>query len=189
MGTSDQAQVTSELLEENGRLKCCVEDLMRETSVDSLTGVYNRGWFNARLVEVQSIGRDHNHEFGVAVIDIDHFKRVNDTHGHQAGDHVLREVAHALERVTQQTENIARYGGEEFVLPLEHATRQEMVTGGERLRREVESTEIRFEATRVPVTVSVAIAHGPPCQHKNFSQVLFARADAAMYEARRCGRN
>jgi diguanylate cyclase (GGDEF)-like protein len=189
LGTSDQDQVPSELLEENGRLKRRVQDLIRETSVDALTGIYNRGWFNTHMSEVQAISRINDQEFGVAIIDIDRFKLVNDTHGHQAGDHVLREVAQALNGVTRQDETIARYGGEEFVLLLENACQQGMAVVGERLRSQVEAATIEFEGKSIPVTVSVGIAHGYPWQNANFSQELFARADAALYEAKHNGRN
>lgn len=189
IGTADQDQVPCQLLEENGRLKRRVQDLIRETSIDALTGVYNRSWFNTHMAEVQAISRIHNQEFGIAVLDIDHFKKVNDTHGHQAGDHVLREVAQTLSAVTRKDETIARYGGEEFVLLLEDACKNGMLIVGERLRSQVEAAKIEFEGTAIPVTVSVGVAHGKPGQNDSFGKELFARADAALYEAKHNGRN
>ncbi len=189
VGTEKHDQVPSALLEENGRLKRRVQDLIRETSVDALTGVFNRNWFNARMIEVQAVSRLQNVEFGIAVIDIDHFKEVNDNFGHQAGDAVLRDVAQALSSVTRNDETIARYGGEEFVLLLENASPMGMEAVGERLRSTVENTAIEFEGTPIPVTVSIGIAHGMPQQNNNFCKEVFARADAALYEAKHNGRN
>lgn len=189
IGTEQQDQVPSELLEENGRLKRRVQDLMRETCIDTLTGLYNRNWFNTHMAEVQAISRIHNQEFGVAVIDIDHFKKVNDTWGHQAGDHVLREVAQGLQNVTRHNETIARYGGEEFVLLLEDAHREGMKIVGERLRASVEQLTVNYDGTAIPVTVSIGLAHGRPTENDSFKEELFARADAALYEAKHNGRN
>lgn len=189
IGTAEQDQVPSELLEENGRLKRRVQDLMRETSIDTLTGLYNRNWFNTHLAEVQAISRIHNQEFGIAVIDIDHFKVVNDTWGHQAGDYVLQEVSKALKNVTRQNETVARFGGEEFVLLLEDTHRNGMQIVGERLRKRVEETVIEFGGNVIPVTVSVGLAHGHPTENDSFKEELFARADAALYEAKHNGRN
>jgi two-component system cell cycle response regulator len=189
VGTEKHDQVPAALLEENGRLKCRVQDLIKETSVDALTGVFNRNWLNAKMNEVQAVSRLHNAEFGIAVIDIDHFKDVNDRHGHRAGDAVLREVAQALSSVTRKDETIARYGGEEFVLLLEHASHQGMEAVGEQLRSTVENTSIDFEGTPIPVTVSIGIAHGMPLENNDFCKEVFARADAALYEAKHNGRN
>jgi len=189
VGTENHDQVPAALLEENGRLKRRVQDLIKESSVDTLTGVFNRNWFNAKMTEVQAVSRLQNVEFGIAVIDIDHFKRVNDNHGHQAGDAVLHDVAQALNSVTRQDETIARYGGEEFVLLLEHASPKGMLAVGERLRSTVEKTRIEFEGKQIPVTVSIGIAHGMPLQNNDFCREVFARADAALYEAKHNGRN
>ena len=189
VGTEKHDQVPAALLEENGRLKRRVQDLIRETSVDALTGVFNRNWFNARMAEVQAVSRLQEVEFGIAVIDIDHFKDVNDNFGHQAGDVVLRDVAQALSSVTRRDETIARYGGDEFVLLRENANTIGMTAVGERLRSTVEQTVIEVDGTRIPVTVSIGIAHGMPQQNNDFCKEVFARADAALYEAKHNGRN
>ncbi len=189
VGTADANRVPSALLEENGRLKRRVQDLIRETSIDTLTGVYNRGWFNTHLAEVQAISRIHNQEFAVAMIDIDHFKHVNDTYGHPAGDVVLREVAQVLSGVTCTDETIARYGGEEFSLVLVDVNPDGVTAVGERLRSQVESANIECDGVQIRVTVSVGIAYGSPTENDSFAQELFARADAALYEAKHNGRN
>ena len=189
VGTEHHERVPSALLEENGRLKRRVEDLLHEAHIDALTGLYNRNWFESQMAELQAVSRVRQQNFGIAIIDIDHFKNVNDTFGHLAGDRVLREVAQALNKVTRDSENVARYGGEEFVLLLEAADHSGMETVGRRLRDSVASTRICFENNVIAVTVSVGIACGCPGPSDQFSQELFARADAALYEAKHNGRN
>jgi len=122
------------------------------------------------------------------VIDIDRFKLVNDTYGHQAGDHILKQVAAALNHVTRDDETMARYGGEEFCVLLEDAKLDGMMIVGERLRTAVEKLPIVFENQAIPVTISVGISMGTPTG-KEFGLQLFAEADAALYQAKQTGRN
>lgn len=125
---------------------------------------------------------------GLAVVDIDHFKTVNDTHGHQAGDYILQAVAQNLERVTRTNETLARYGGEEFAVLLEDVTEEGMHVFGERLRSSIESLSLEFDGTKIPITISMGIA----CDTLNSDisgSELFARADAALYQSKQDGRN
>ena len=112
-------EVPGELMAENGRLKQRVEDLIRQTRTDALTGIANRGFFDRRLNELTQQTLRRQNRMGVAVVDIDHFKKVNDTYGHQAGDHILQNVAKALQDVVRANETLARYGGEEFAVLIE----------------------------------------------------------------------
>jgi len=182
-------RVPDGLLEENGRLKRRVQDLLRETSFDGLTGIHNRAWFDTNVLEVQALSRLNEIQFGIALIDIDHFKDVNDQHGHQAGDHVLRSVAQTLNRVTRREETLARYGGEEFALILLDANAEGMTVAGERLRATIESEVIEYSGQQIPITVSIGIAHGHPTSDPGFSRLLFAKADEVLYAAKRDGRN
>jgi len=180
--------VPNELLAENGRLKQQVEDLVKQTSTDGLTGIANRAFFDRRLMELTQHCLRRESTMGVVVIDIDRFKSVNDTYGHQAGDHILKQVAQALDGVTRDDETIARYGGEEFCVLLEDAKLEGMTIVGERLRTAVERLPILFESQSIPVTISVGIAMGTP-DSKDFGLRLFAEADAALYQAKQTGRN
>lgn len=180
--------VPNELLEENGRLKQQVEDLVKQTSTDGLTGVANRSFFDRRLTELTQHCLRRKEAMGVVVIDIDRFKLVNDTYGHQAGDHILKQVAAALNHVTRDDETMARYGGEEFCVLLEDAKLDGMMIVGERLRTAVEKLPIVFENQAIPVTISVGISMGTPTG-KEFGLQLFAEADAALYQAKQTGRN
>ena len=187
--TGNERRVPAELLEENGRLKLRVEDLIRETSIDPLTRVYNRAFFSQKLQELQAVSRLRKQDFGVAVMDIDHFKQVNDTHGHAAGDYVLKEVAQALCGASRANEVLARYGGEEFALLLENTTPAGTAIVAERMRTVVEMLDLSFAGKSIPVTISVGVASGTPVVDDGFADQLFALADAALYQAKRQGRN
>ncbi|MEZ6062783.1 MAG: diguanylate cyclase [Planctomycetaceae bacterium] len=182
-------RVPAELLEENGRLKMRVEDLIQETCIDPLTRVYNRKVFFDKLQELQAVSRLRKHDLGIAVMDIDHFKRVNDTYGHAAGDYVLKQVAQALCGASRTNEILARYGGEEFSLLLENTNPAGMETVAERMRSTVEKLFVCFEGTQIPVTISVGIASGTPTADDRFAEQLFSLADAALYQAKHSGRN
>lgn len=188
MNEASSAQVPAELVAENGRLKQQVQSLVIQTSTDALTGVANRAYFDRRLDELNQHCLRHNIVYGIAAIDIDHFKQVNDTHGHQAGDAVLKKVAEALQTATRSNETLARYGGEEFAVLMEDVTPQGMHIVGERLRAAVESLEVCHGEVRIPVTVSVGVASGAPT-NGDFHITLYANADAALYKAKQGGRN
>ncbi|MEO2013610.1 MAG: diguanylate cyclase [Fuerstiella sp.] len=180
--------VPTELVAENGRLKMQVEHLVKQTSTDALTGIANRAFFDRRLTEMVYQCLRNKVQMGVAVIDIDHFKKVNDTHGHLAGDHILKHVAQVLEGVTRNVETLARYGGKEFAVLLENVATDGMTIVGERLRSVVEKLEISFEGTQIPITVSIGICCGFPTDGE-CGVKLFAMADAALYQAKQDGRN
>lgn len=184
----DATNVPGELLAENGRLKRQVEDLVKQTSTDALTTVANRAFFDRRLGELTQQSLRQQCEMGIAVVDIDHFKHVNDTYGHQAGDHILQQVAGGLEDVTRANETLARYGGEEFAILLEDIKPGGMTILGERIRTKIEELEIRHGEERIPITISIGIATGVP-ESDTYGLKLFAEADAALYEAKQTGRN
>jgi diguanylate cyclase (GGDEF)-like protein len=182
--------VPVELLEENGRLKRRVADLLHVSRVDSLTGLCNRAYLLQELAERAALHRVRGLALGMAVIDIDHFKRINDTFGHQAGDAALKVVANILQDTLRDSDIVGRYGGEEFVAILTDANAAGLAVVGERLRRRIEQTEFVFEGNRSPVTASLGLVEGhvTGSEHE-FGRQLFAAADAAMYRAKNSGRN
>ncbi len=119
---------------------------------------------------------------GVLMIDVDHFKRLNDTHGHAVGDDVLRSVAKVLDAELRAGDMVGRYGGEEFTVVMPGARGSEVQGAAERLRRAVERS-----AGPVPVTVSVGVAWAPA--HGSCRTELLSAADGALYEAKAAGRN
>lgn len=153
---------------------------------DPLTKAFNRRALNERLeTELAHLTR-HGGELAVMLFDLDHFKRVNDTFGHLAGDHVLRTFANLVSTMTRREDFFARYGGEEFVMlcrstPLDHAKAL-----AERIRVAVERERVVYSERVIPVTVSIGIASAwPRCT----SAEVIGVADAALYAAKNAGRN
>ncbi len=106
----------------NGRLKRRVADLLHVSRIDALTGICNRAYLLQELSERAALHRVRGWSLGMAVIDIDHFKKINDTYGHQAGDQALKVVAETLKNTIRDSDIVGRYGGEEFVVLLEDST-------------------------------------------------------------------
>jgi diguanylate cyclase (GGDEF)-like protein len=160
--------------------------LEQETITDPLLGIFNRRCLDRRLLEeVLRAGR-HRLDLALLMVDIDNFKLVNDTWGHQVGDLVLHHLTQLLVDALRQTDILARYGGEEFVILLPHTSEEESCKLAERLRSAVEQTPLH----RVPelkVTVSIGVACLLPEEDDAYS--LLERADKAMYWAKREGRN
>lgn len=187
---SPEKTVPNELMEENGLLKRRVADLLQASRTDSLTGIFNRAHFLSQLAERVALHRVRRQSLGLAVVDIDHFKKINDTYGHQAGDQILREVAQALLGGLRDRDLLARYGGEEFVILMDDANPEGLPIVGERLRARVAGLEVEFEGRKIPVTISIGLTESPVvCEEANFARQLFAAADAAMYRAKHSGRN
>jgi diguanylate cyclase (GGDEF)-like protein len=160
-----------------------------EASVrDSLTGTYNRHFFRERLgMEIAYAGR-HNAQASVLMFDVDHFKNVNDTYGHPAGDAVLKNVAAATLRLLRTEDVLARYGGEEFIVLLRGVSLRGAERAGERVRAVVEELRTRVEGAVIPVTVSVGCA-SIACADRLDAETLVTVADRRLYAAKRGGRN
>jgi diguanylate cyclase (GGDEF)-like protein len=155
---------------------------------DGLTGLYNRRYVEESLVREESRARRSGQSFGVMMIDIDNFKRFNDTLGHAAGDAVLRTIGQYMQSAARGEDIISRYGGEEFVLVMAHASQSSVPERAERLRRGVQELAIEYERQRVgPVTISVGIGGFP--DHGESGQAVLRVADAALYRAKQSGRD
>jgi diguanylate cyclase (GGDEF)-like protein len=156
---------------------------------DGLTGVFNRRYFEERITSEFAFSARHGSALCVLIVDIDHFKRVNDRWGHQAGDMVLRRVAAELRAGVRTEDVVARYGGEEFAV----LARGIDVTGtrmfAERVRLMAERAHIVWEGERIPVTVSIGLAHNHAGAAVSRAERLVAAADQALYAAKRAGRN
>ena len=162
--------------------------LSREAQVDPLTQVAVRRVLERRLHEEHDRCCEEGGAMAVVLCDLDHFKRINDTFGHPAGDAALVAVAREMESTKGERELVARYGGEEFVLLLPGATGERALAVAERLRRRVEELEVEIDGRRVPLTLSAGVASFPELYVKAAAElVLFA--DEALYEAKRRGRN
>jgi diguanylate cyclase (GGDEF)-like protein len=155
---------------------------------DGLTKAFNKKYFTDRLESEFTFAVRHGSPLGLVLFDIDHFKKVNDTHGHQAGDHVLSEIAALLSATLRAEDVFARYGGEEFAVICRGSDAGQSMVVGERLRKAVESSRFVYEGTHIPVTISVGIAVLPDPTVKDASDVV-ALADQALYQSKHAGRN
>jgi len=155
---------------------------------DSLTGLYNRRHFEERLLEELKRGQRQGSPVSLLILDIDHFKAVNDTYGHPAGDATLREVAQRLQMCFREIDVLCRYGGEEFAAILPLCPQEEAVMVAERVRSAIEGLPSGGEGVLpCPVTVSIGVASFP---HPSTTPTGLQRAaDEALYEAKRRGRN
>jgi two-component system cell cycle response regulator len=156
---------------------------------DGLTGVFNRKHLEERLDAEVAYAIRHNTELSLAILDVDHFKRVNDTHGHLAGDAVLKGVARVLTEGLRTEDVLGRYGGEEFVI----VTRGIPVGGAfllaDRLRASLAATRLQFGTAVLQVTASAGVASLVCCQGRTDKITLLAIADARLYKAKQGGRN
>jgi diguanylate cyclase (GGDEF)-like protein len=154
---------------------------------DPLTGLYNRGIFQERLETEFSYSERNERPVGVLLVDLDHFKRVNDEYGHQAGDTVLRVVASALQRVVRRYDLVARYGGEELAIVARDITARNAEILGGRIAASIRALSIPWRGRTISVTASVGVAVYDSCFPTPAE--LLAAADAALYEAKRSGRD
>ncbi len=163
-------------------------EVQRLVKFDGLTGVANRAYFDETLADTLLRTRSRAAPVSLIVLDLDHFKLVNDTHGHTAGDAVLRQAAAVAQGVAEGAALFARTGGEEFAVILPGVALDAARTLAERIRAAIEAAEITFEGRRIPMTVSLGVAERP-ARSAESAEDLFRRADERLYEAKSAGRN
>ncbi len=155
---------------------------------DPLTGLYNRRFGMTRLTEEFARSIRNDLPLGIMVFDIDHFKKVNDTHGHLIGDRVLVNIAKTARTVIREGDILMRYGGEEFVIILPGASVKDSYTLAERLRHLIEDTSVHHGTQSINLTVSIGISSHPECNASD-ANTLLKYADDALYLAKESGRN
>jgi diguanylate cyclase (GGDEF)-like protein len=162
-------------------------ELRHQAETDALTGLPNRRAVAGRLAHEALRVTRYGRPLAALILDIDHFKQVNDTLGHDAGDHVLRQVARAVAGALRDVDVAGRWGGEEFVVLLPETRLAEAVEVGERLRHRVRELVLEWQGHAIPVAISVGVAASPaPLRDP---ALLVARADAALYAAKAAGRD
>ena len=164
------------------------ENLQRVAAMDPLTGVYNRRFGLQRLTEEYGRSIRSGDPLGLLMLDLDHFKAINDTYGHVVGDRVLQSVVRAARQVLRVGDVLLRYGGEEFMIVLPGAGRDDLEQTAERVRRAVAEAEIAEAGQRIPVTVSIG-GSGLPDKSATSPQDLIVVADAALYTSKESGRD
>jgi len=162
-------------------------ELARQAARDSLTGMLNRGSFMAEFERELARVRRGAGALSLAMFDLDLFKQLNDAHGHPAGDEVLRNVAASMQASIRQPDILGRYGGEEFALIMPDTDTEAAMRVAERIRAEVQTRGVQWQDQRLSITISGGIAsYG---LHGQSGDALIAAADAALYAAKRTGRN
>jgi diguanylate cyclase (GGDEF)-like protein len=174
-------------LEDEVKTAYSLESTLRsEAETDSLTGLYNRKYAFSHLNE--AIGNAHQYSTNISLlmVDIDFFKKVNDTYGHQAGDQVLKQVSAAITKTLREHDIVGRYGGEEYIVGLINITSELAHQVAERIRQIVAGTSIKINEQTISVTVSIGMTC--LCEEDNLHD-LIKRSDTALYSAKKSGRN
>ena len=185
---------------QNDTLRANIQSGLEAAVTDPLTGLHNRRYALPHLARLARQSAMDRQAFAVMILDIDHFKNINDTYGHATGDMVLVDVAKRLRSKLRPTDMIARIGGEEFMVAMPGTTLEQARLMAERLRRAVETRAFggpenagpmaQVNALSVQVTMSIGVAlGGPECQTEEGITALFDRADTALYRAKSDGRN
>jgi diguanylate cyclase (GGDEF)-like protein len=178
-----EARMESQRLNEEKRV------ILKAASTDGLTNIANRAAFDERLREELDRAREKGQSLGLLMMDVDRFKQLNDTYGHQAGDEVLRRLAACVRETVKNAGFAARYGGEEFVIILPNETPDAVHDLAESVRAAIASETIQHNGQEIRVTASLgAVCIGPDTATMNCKEVI-GKADRQLYQAKRAGRN
>ena len=165
-----------------------LQHLYDASVTDALTGANNREYFDSRLATELAYARRHSVELSLMMMDIDHFKHINDSFGHQAGDLALVELVRTIRGRLRAEDVFCRYGGEEFAVILRTTDLVSAGRAAERVRREVQQLQINYQGRIVPITISIGCA-SLACCSEGSSAELISIADRRLYVAKRSGRN
>jgi diguanylate cyclase (GGDEF)-like protein len=176
------------------------DEIYRLTTTDGLTQIYNKRYFLKEMEREMSRSIRYDRDLSLVMCDIDHFKPINDTYGHLAGDHVLRQVAQRIVGHIRRDDVFARYGGEEFVMMLPEIDRTQASGMAEKIRKIIEAEPFHFDNVSIPVTLSLGVADLKEYQEKSdipaanqttdINCFAFIKlADDRLYEAKESGRN
>ena len=179
-GREELATINKTLTEKN-------KELQTLSITDSLTGLYNRKHFMEALATEVARAKRHKHPCSVMMIDIDYFKKYNDTFGHQAGDDLLKKIGGIFTESLRSIDYAARYGGDEFIVLLPEVGSGGVFEVAQRIRERVDTEALSSDAKVVAITISVGVAAFP--EHGENPETLIASADGALYHAKRSGRN
>ena len=168
-------------------LQSANKELAILSRTDRLTGLFNRGYWQEQLEHSWSLHKRYNRLYSLVIFDIDHFKKVNDTYGHQAGDVIIKLVAEIAQECARDSDCVGRYGGEEFTIILPHTDSEGARVFSERLRKKVEQQVVRYEEHEIRFTVSLGVAQISP--RYDSETAWLEAADQALYQSKHGGRN
>jgi diguanylate cyclase (GGDEF)-like protein len=164
-----------------------LENLSEQAIRDPLTGIFNRRYMDKILQDEISRSRENGSMLGIIMADVDHFKRVNDVYGHQAGDLVLQSIAKLFKQCVRAVDIVCRYGGEEFVIIMPGVTLSTLSKSAEEIRFRCQAMCMTYKEQEIRVTLSMGLAAYP--KHGLQMDELLIRADQSMYSAKQQGRN
>lgn len=186
----EKAQLYRQVHDLNAQLETALAELKERSCRDGLTSALNRGAIMEHFEQQLQLTKRRGEPFCLIMLDLDHFKQINDNHGHPAGDHVLQQLVKMVTAELRESDRLGRYGGEEFMLLLADSDLAEGVRVAERLRARVEAMTISLQGLVVPVTISLGVSTVLPKRgvYPSCAELL-AQADRALYRAKRNGRN
>ncbi|WP_232424189.1 sensor domain-containing diguanylate cyclase [Imhoffiella purpurea] len=181
-------QRANQQLQKNlAQIRLLQEELAEQAIRDPLTGLHNRRYLDETLPRELARAQHEGYSITAAMVDVDHFKRINDTWGHPAGDALLKSLAKLLQQRFREGDIVCRYGGEEFLVLLPHAPGHNCLSRAEALRLEFAEVRVPYQDTQLQATLSVGLASYPECACSSLE--LIGNADSALYRAKRGGRN
>jgi len=187
----DLNQKLQKSLDENKKLQTELEEknkqLLQLSRHDGLTNLYNRRTFYEFLDSEHSRAKRYSLPLSAIMFDLDHFKDINDTFGHLAGDFILRKVARILKNNSRQNDIIARYGGEEFIMLLPNTNHKQSEIVAERIRKEMETSTFQFDKDKINLTISCGVAQF--CEEDKDKDDFINAVDEELYKSKRKGRN
>jgi len=179
----------TELHESNIKLKALNETLKDLSNKDPMTNTYNRRYFSEISQKYITLSKRNNHNLSILILDIDYFKKINDSHGHNVGDKVIITLADCLKSYVRESDIVSRFGGEEFVILLYDVSEKSASQIAENIRKNIEKLDIETDEGNINFTVSIGVAHYDEIRDdKNLDKTL-TRADHALYEAKNSTRN
>ncbi|MBI3755143.1 MAG: GGDEF domain-containing protein [Deltaproteobacteria bacterium] len=184
----EKSRLYQQLYELNQKLLFAQHELQHQATHDTLTGIYNRGAITEHLEAQLARAKRHNQPLRVVMLDVDHFKQVNDTDGHLAGDAVLKTVAVRMKDCLREYDYIGRYGGEEFLVVLGDADYETAVKTAKRLNQAVGGKAVAFGDRQLAVTISAGVAVADNCTELDSDKIILV-ADRELYKAKSNGRN
>ncbi len=163
-----------------------LQTIEKMANTDFMTGLYNRRYFYEHIKQYMQEANLHNNTYAVGMVDIDLFKRINDTYGHDAGDLVIKKIAKVLKDQTRELDTVARFGGEEFCIVLKDISPEEAVSRFVKIRNTISKAVVHFGGNEIKCTASIGVTFS--LNSSNLG-TLINQADAALYEAKESGRN
>lgn len=177
--------ILKQVFETNEKLQ---KKIIEISNTDSLTAFANRRYFNIEAQKEIERHQRYKHDLSLMILDIDHFKKVNDRHGHLAGDYILKTVATIIKRLTRSTDFLCRFGGEELIILLPECSKEGALLAAEKIRTNIESYRFKFNGKQIKITASIGIKTKDCNENISLDQFIDT-ADKALYQAKKDGRN